>query len=164
MPISREELESFYSEIEVKIFNFALRWTWNPGLAEDLVQESFVRIWRHRDEVDPSHVKSLLYKTVQNLALNQRRRQKLADAIPVIGWFMPTEYQTLEQDFIQKENLRELQAALDSMPLDLRETLLMCQFSDMSYSEIAVALGISIGTVGSRRNRALEFLKENMKG
>jgi RNA polymerase sigma-70 factor (ECF subfamily) len=158
--ISKDELDRFYSEIETSIYNFALRWTWNPSLAEELVHDAFIRIWRRRDEVDAHTLKGLLYKTVQNLAINERRKARLRESIPMLEWIMRERTPSTEDDFLQRENLSALQQALDSLPSELRETLLMCQFSDMSYDEIGLALGISPGTVGSRKSRALAALKE----
>ena len=163
MAISREDLDAFYSEIEAPLYNFALRWTWNPSLAEDLVHDAFIRVWRKRDEVDRATLKGLLYKTVQNLALNEKRKAKLREAVPLLGWVIPERHLGAEGDFVQRENLLELKSALDVLPEELRETLLMCQFSDMSYEEVGAALGISSGTVGSRRNRALTALRKRIK-
>ncbi len=159
MAISKEELDHFYIEVETALYNFALRWTWNPSLAEELVHDAFIRVWRHRDQVEMKTLKGLLYKTVQNLALNERRRAKLLETLPLLSWMFEGKNSSLEVDFIKRENLSQLQAALETLPKDLRETFLMCQFSDMSHDEIGEALGIKAGTVASRKNRALISLK-----
>ncbi len=162
MAISREELDRFYSEIETPIYNFALRWTWNPALAEELVHDAFIRVWLKRDEVEAATLKGLLYKTVQNLAINERRKARLREALPALGWLLDEDGPSVERGFIERENLAELKAALEQLPNDLRETLLICQFSDMTYDEIGQTLGISAGTVGSRKHRALAALNASL--
>jgi RNA polymerase sigma-70 factor (ECF subfamily) len=57
-----------------------------------------------------------------------------------------------------------MKLVLENLPRELREILLMCEFSDMTYDEIGVALEIPAGTVASRKNRAMKVLKDLMNG
>lgn len=83
MNISKEDIEKFYLEFETPLYNFALRWVWNPALAQDIVQDAFVKIWQKRDQVNKKTLKGLLYKTVQNFSLNEIRKRKLRQAVPL---------------------------------------------------------------------------------
>lgn len=146
--------------METALYNFALRWAWNPALAEELVQDAFIRIWRMRSEVESDTLRGLAYKMVQNLARNEQRRTRLKAMLPNLGWMEGSEVRSGEEEFIARESIEGLRAALEALPLELRETLLLCQFSEMSHEEIAAVLKISPGTVASRKNRALAILKE----
>jgi RNA polymerase sigma-70 factor, ECF subfamily len=157
--LTQLELETLYSELEKPLYNFALRWVWNPSVAEELLQEAFLRVWRHRDNLERSTLKALFYKTVQNLALNERRKSYLRKNIPLLDWFIEGQDRTLELDFIKQQNLQELKAALEALPLELKETLLLTEFSDLTQEEIGKSLGIPAGTVASRRNRALKMMQ-----
>ncbi|MGZ3721716.1 MAG: RNA polymerase sigma factor [Bdellovibrionales bacterium] len=156
-----------YREIESPLYNFALRWVFDAALAEEVMHDAFVRVWNKRDEVEVSTLKGLLYKTVQNLALNEIRRRKVSrafkDALQTVNWFSDDESPGMEADFIQQQDFKQMRAALETLPHDLREVLLLSQFSDLNYEEIAAALEIPLGTVASRKSRALLLMREKME-
>ena len=158
MALNKRELEEFYRALETPLYNFALRWVFHPALAEDIVHDAFIRVWSRRDEVDLTTLKSLLYKSVQNLALNEIRNRRVRDAIPILNWLLPVK--TPEGLLLEDEELNALRAGLEKLPPNLREALLLTEYSDMSHAEIARTLEIAEGTGGSRRNRALQLLKE----
>lgn len=157
--MTRQEFEEIYGALESRLYNFALRWVFDPGQAEDLVHEAFVRLWKRREELRVDTVKGLLYVCVRNLALNELRRRRIREALPALGWLMGSAPETAAPESMA---MRELRAVIEALPLSLREVLLMCEFSDMGHAEIARALGIAEGTVASRRNRALRILEEKM--
>lgn len=165
MDLSRQELESAYASLEGPLYNFALRWVWNPPLAQELVQDAFVRVWQRRDRIERATLKALLYKTVQNLAINERRKARLRELTPFLDWFSGSASEASAPDaaFIRAEDLRETRAALEALPEELRRTLLLCQFSDLTLEEIGRTLGIPPGTVASRKNRALQRLREGLR-
>lgn len=163
MALTREQFEKSYRELEDLLFNFAYRWVFNSSLAEELVHDAFIRIWNKRDEVEVATLKSLLYKTVQNLALNEIRKRKLRDSFKEVLSWMGQKEQSADTMMAEENNLKNLQRALDALPLESRQVLLLSEFSDMSYSEIAVSMDIAEGTVASRKNRALKQLRENFQ-
>ena len=59
---------------------------------------------------------------------------------------------------------RQLREAIDGLPEGLKQVLILNQLAEMSYHEISAVLGIKVGTVGSRRNRALSRLRETLTG
>jgi RNA polymerase sigma-70 factor (ECF subfamily) len=163
MPLTKSELEETYQALETPLYNFALRWIFNPAQAEDIVHDAFVRIWNRRDETDLVTLKSLLYKTVQNLALNEIRRRRVRGILPIIDWIFPANDAGHEVALLEAEKLRKMQIGLESLPFNLREVLLLTEFSDLSHKEIALALAIAEGTVASRKSRAMQLLKDYFK-
>lgn len=190
MIINRDQFENSYRELEVPLYNFALRWVFNPALAEDIVQDAFIRIWRRRDEVRIETIKALLYKTVQNLAINEGRKRRVRDSFQLIANWMSGQGstihagnssgsgsgifdglahighhaspRTIEHELIQREELEAMRKALELLPHNLREVLLLTQFSDFSQTQIAELLEIAEGTVASRRSRALSMLRNQL--
>jgi RNA polymerase sigma-70 factor (ECF subfamily) len=160
MAITRDDLEKLYASLERPLYNFALRWVWDPQLAEELVQEGFVRVWQWRDQARAETLKSLLFKTIQNLCKNERRKRRLRESLPIFDWFLRPD---LHEQFVRDADIRRLYEALERLPVDLRETLLLLQFSEFSYEEAAAILDIPAGTVASRKNRAMQLLKEVIK-
>lgn len=164
MAISQQELETVYRDLEVSLYNFALRWVFNPALAEEIMHDAFVRLWNRRDEVELLTIKSLLFKTIQNLALNEIRRRKVRETFAVLKWFEDENSPaSLENWMIEGQDLKRMKAALEKLPHEAREVLLLSEYSEMSYAEIAVHLKIAEGTVASRKNRALQLIREDMK-
>jgi RNA polymerase sigma factor (sigma-70 family) len=161
--LTKSQLESHYRALESSLYNFALRWVFDPGVAQELVHDAFVRIWDRRDTVHSDTFKGLAYKTVQNLAINEIRRRKWREALSPAHWFAD-ESAGADEKMIARQDLREMKQLLEQMPADLKEVVLLSQFSDLSYKEIADTLGIAEGTVASRKNRGLEWLREKMKG
>ena len=62
-----------------------------------------------------------------------------------------------------KEKIQLLKKTINNLPSKLKETILLTEFSNMTYDEIGKSLGIPAGTIGSRRNKALNTIKENLK-
>ncbi len=164
MALTRKQLEIIYRDLEAPLFNFALRWVFNPALAEEVVQDAFVRIWSKAQQVELETLKGLLYKTVQNLSLNEIRKRRLRDAIWILDWFKQEGEagSSAMQSLIDQEELAAMRVCLEKLPFEWREVLLLSQFSDMTYTEISLTLGIPEGTVASRKNRALQFMRENL--
>jgi RNA polymerase sigma-70 factor (ECF subfamily) len=162
--LSREDLEHLYVKLERPLYNFALRWVWNPTLAQELVQESFVRIWSRRESVQSGTLQGLLFTTVKNLALNEIRKMRYRELLAPVGldWLLG-ESTDVEQDWEKNQALAQMRRELESLPEELRETLLLCQFSEMTYEEIGRTLGVPPGTVASRRSRAMQILKQKME-
>lgn len=160
MAITRDQLESLYKEFEIPLYNFALRWVFDFARAEEIVQDAYVRVWKRRDQVETSTAKSLLYKTVQNLAINDFRWRRVRESFQLSELLTGRKNETLETKLIEAEELRELKKSLDRLPFALREVLMLTEFADLSYEQIAEILGVASGTVASRRNRAIEKLKE----
>ena len=129
--------------------------------ADDLVQDTLERAWARaalwRGVVD---MRAWLFGIMHNLHVDRLRKGRLAT--------VPIDAQTPEESVApaQDERLavRDLQAALDRLPADQREVLLLVALEEMSYADIARTLGIPIGTVMSRLSRGRERLRALMDG
>ncbi|MFC1840240.1 RNA polymerase sigma factor, partial [Thermodesulfobacteriota bacterium] len=75
--LSRVSLETLYIELEKPLFNVVFRYLWNKEEAQDLVQESFIRLWKMRERVNMKTVKPLAYRICLNLAASSLRRKKI---------------------------------------------------------------------------------------
>jgi RNA polymerase sigma factor (sigma-70 family) len=129
--------------------------------ADDLVQDTLERalakssLWR-----GVSDMRAWLFGMMHNLHVDGVRRPRLHtvvldDDIPEVP-VAPTQGEHLA--------VLDLQAALQKLPLEQRETILLIALEDMSYAEVAAALGIPIGSVMSRLSRGRERLRALMEG
>jgi len=141
------------------MFNIALRWTWNEAEAQELVQDTFVKVWHKRQTVEVTSLRPYLYKTLLNLAQNHARKRERWNRVQrLLGIKEP---QTPHQSEKQLEH-RDLKRAIEQLPAGYRQTLLLCEFSDLKQHEIAELLNIDRSTVASRRGQAIKLLKKEL--
>lgn len=158
--LTRSALEELYERLEKPLYNAIYRWIWDAEEAHELVQESFLRLWRMRARVEMNTVEPLVYRIGINLAANRRRaikRWKMAGLEAVLG--RAHRARDAHQEIERDEAQRAVRRAVDSLPERLRRVILLSEFSGLSYREIAEALGIPEGTVGSRRHAAIRQLR-----
>ncbi|WP_077034788.1 RNA polymerase sigma factor [Pelomonas sp. KK5] len=129
----------------------------NPSDADDLVQDTLERAWT-RAALWPGvlDMRAWLFGIMHNLHVDGLRRarpgmQELAEDEPAAP-------------AVDRLVLRDLAAALELLPAEQKEVLLMVALEDMSYAEVAQALGIPVGTVMSRLSRGRERLRSLMAG
>jgi RNA polymerase sigma-70 factor (ECF subfamily) len=152
MSLSRADIESLYADNEKNIFNVIYRLLWDEAEAMDVVQEAFVKLWRARARIEPARARPLAFRAAINLARNRRR------ARAVWRWVSLEPLRAKEAPAAPHREAK-LRAAVESLPPPLREVIVLCELSELTYAEAAVALGIPEGTVGSRRHKALGLLR-----
>jgi RNA polymerase sigma-70 factor (ECF subfamily) len=107
-----------------------------------------------RERVKLETVGPLLWKITLNEASKRRRWQSLRRWVGLSGQEAAPEAGTREADALK------VRAAVEQLPEKLRDVMLLCEFSELSYAEVGEVLEIPPGTVGSRRNQALVKLRE----
>jgi RNA polymerase sigma-70 factor (ECF subfamily) len=161
--MNQAELEQLYARLEKPIYNVVYRWVWQAEEAQDVVQEAFVRLWRMRDRVDPATVEPLVYKIALNLAASRVRWRKIRRWVSLESLReAPARAPDAEARFSRREQRARVRAAVERLPEQLRQVILLCEYSELSYEEIAGILSVPSGTVGSRRHRALKLLREQL--
>ena len=154
-----EHWESCFFQLAPGLLLFARQWVSSAADAEDIVQEAFVKFWRRDHKIEN---RALLYATVRTVALDlirreSRRARREAQA------FSESE-QTFEPEFeLVDETQRVLAAAVDRLPHDQREVLVMKIWNELTFAEIATALEISQNTAASRYRYALATLKKTLQ-
>jgi RNA polymerase sigma-70 factor (ECF subfamily) len=156
--VDRAQWIEVYRRLEKPLYNVVYRVIWDATESQDVVQEAFLRCWRRKHDIRAEGFKALLFRTALNLASNRRRRARLWRMVGV----------AVLDDVVADNNSsvpisRTLQEALDSLPEMLRRVVLLTELAGMTYAEIAAALGVAEGTVGSRRTRALALLRERLQ-
>ncbi|MDD2857174.1 MAG: sigma-70 family RNA polymerase sigma factor [Candidatus Nanopelagicales bacterium] len=137
--------------------------------AEDLVQETVIRAYRALEGFDGAHPRAWLLTIQRHTASNLRRRTRpdlvddwavLADPKPAFGAHRPeTPHEAVATHVLDDD----LEQAIDSLGEKFRPVLVMVDVHGLTYAECAQALGIPIGTVMSRLNRARDRLRKHLK-
>ena len=133
--------------------------------AEDLLQECFVRFWRHLDTLDETRpLYGFLRRVAVNLGLNHLRgRSRRGAAVEALARERQRAANADLKDDDVKETSAALRGALEELPEDQRVCLALRVQEGMSYAEIAKAAGVAVGTVMSRLSRARLALREKLK-
>lgn len=143
------------------VFNVAYSFTSNYDDAFDVAQDSFIKVWQKLSTFKgDSAFSTWLYRITANTAkdaLLQRNKNQNSDEL---NEQIPSQHETPEDATIREENARELKEALNKLEADARQIIILREFEELSYTEISEVLGVEIGTVKSRLNRAREKLRE----
>ena len=150
-----------------QLYNFAHWLTQNREEAEDLVQESYAKALKGFSSYRPgSNFRAWIYRILRNTFLTSRTGLKATSTVPLEvdedGPDLAVEHETPESIFLNRSNAHQVQAAIDALPVQFREVLLLCEVEEMSYQELAETLGIPIGTVMSRLSRARKMLRARL--
>jgi len=153
---THEDWKVCFSELGPGLVLFARQWVQSVADAEDIVQEAFVRFWRHNHNVAN---RALLYATVRSIALDLIRRdtrRARREAVAV----SETDQTVLPQFQVEDESQQALAMAMDRLPKDQREVLVMKIWNELTFAEIGQALGVSQNTAASRYRYDLAALKK----
>ena len=151
------------------IYSLALRMLGSPQAAEDAAQEAFIRAWRRIDSFKGGRFQSWLFTIVANLSRDElrkraRRPQTSLDAArddPDRASLDPVDDSPSPEATALTGDLRDvLQRALQQLPDDWREIVVLSDVHDLAYDEIARITDLPLGTVKSRLSRARGRLRD----
>jgi RNA polymerase sigma factor (sigma-70 family) len=173
------------TEQEQKIFNeelfphmdalktFAFHLTYNDEDAEDLVQETYLKAHKFIDRyVQGTNAKAWLFKILKNAYINEYRkkvkRPTKVDYEDIVTYQDSEDsnmsgYFDLREDLFKNRMGDEVTIALNSLPIDFRTVILLCDIEEFTYEEISKIIDVPIGTVRSRLFRARNMLKEKLR-
>jgi RNA polymerase sigma-70 factor, ECF subfamily len=145
-----------------RVYRLAYRLSGNPQDAEDLTQETFIRVFRSVQNYQPGTFEGWLHRITTNLFLDMvRRRARIRmEALPEDYDRVPADEPNPEQIYHDSRLGPDLQAALDSLPPEFRAAVVLCDIEGLSYEEIGATLGVKLGTVRSRIHRGRQALRD----
>jgi RNA polymerase sigma-70 factor (family 1) len=143
---------------------FAYSFTHELSSAEDIVQDTFVKLWEDHEKLNVTvSLKSILLKTIQNKCIDWHRHKKIVTnhSTYIINNSPLYEYDT--DNYILRSELEgRIEKALAILPEKVREAFEMNRYEGLKYQEIAVKLNVSIRTVEVRISKALELLRKSL--
>lgn len=149
---------------------FAYHLTYNQTDADDLVQETYLKAYRFIDKYEKgTNAKAWLFKILKNAYINEYRKKvrqpNKVDFEEIVAYHDTdddnlTGYSDLREEIFLHMMGDEVTMAINSLPIDFRTVILLCDVEGFTYEEIASIIDVPIGTVRSRLFRARNMLKD----
>ena len=159
------------------LLNFIARMVSDYTLAEDLLQETFIRLWVKKDSYrEIAKFSTWLYTVAGNLAKSELRRRRFRRMLPLSSgsskfgdndddrsFDLPDPNADSERDYERRNIQSRVEEEISKLPVVFKEIIILRDVQELSYDEISTILRIPLGTVKSRVNRARQRLQENLK-
>lgn len=150
---------------ERPVFAFLVRMLGSPEEAEDLCQDTFIRVIKAADRYQPEgRFQSWLFRIAGNQARSRLRRRKILHWLPLTGDHddTPTVEPDAHANLAAGESRALVQAAVARLPERQRQALILKQYQDMDYREIAAAMDTTVASVQMLLHRAMTALRADL--
>jgi RNA polymerase sigma-70 factor, ECF subfamily len=155
------QLGELFERHHRRLFNFYLRMMGNRQVAEDLVQETFMRMLRYRHTFrGEGEFAAWMFSMARNLGASYLRKTLRTQTVSTDDVAEPAAEGTQADELELADEVSHLRRALLELPRDKRELLLLSRFEMLKHHQIADLLGCSVGAVKVRIHRAMRQLRE----
>jgi len=164
--------EEFLPQIDA-LYNFAYHLTYSEEDANDLVQEAYMKAYRFINNYEVgTNAKAWLFRILKNAFINDYRKKNKqptkVDYEEIVNFHNEEDtnfssYDDLRTEMFDKMMGDEVTIAINSLPVDFRTVILLCDIEGFTYEEISKIINVPIGTVRSRLFRSRNMLKEKLR-
>ena len=156
-----EAFSAIYSIYSDKLLYYVQRTTKSPYLAEDVVHDTFVKIWQHRDRIDPSkpfqpYIFTIAKRTLLDL-LNRAKHERAI--VSEIKRYSTEEDHSTEFLLDYNESNLLINEAITGLSEQVRKTFVLCRIQGMSYRQAAETLNVTESTVNKHMSKALQIVR-----
>lgn len=164
-----EAFELVYERHATAAFSLAYRMTGTRNVAEDVVQEAFLSLWRSGARYDRTRgsVRTWVLGIVHNRAIDALRRSMVHERRRASDEGIEERFESgdrVDVEAARRDEAREVRDALESLPAEQSRVIELAYFGGFSHSEIADMLDTPIGTVKGRMRLGLEKLRDGLSG
>ena len=160
--MTKGQFEDCFKNYYKQLVVFAHKMVQRQDIAEDIVQQVFMSIWEHLEDVDVEKgILAYLYQSTRNRCLNHFRSAYHSTTVHV-------EEHSIQQEAAPgtgvetKELFAQIQAAIQELPEKCREVFLLSREQALTYREIAATLNLSVKTVENQMGKALKHLHSRL--
>ncbi|MBW5448205.1 RNA polymerase sigma factor SigW [Cohnella sp. CFH 77786] len=164
------EIVSLYKD---KLYHLAYRMTGNRQEAEDVVQDTFLRVFKNLERYDENQKFSTwIYRIATNQCIDRLRKRRnvysldaeSSDHEGLDGYaMMPSDERTPESELIQSETQRLIHQAIETLPVKYKSVMVLRYLQDLSLQEISEVLDMPVTTIKTRVHRGREFLRKKLE-
>lgn len=168
----RERYGDLIERYQGRLVNYLFRLVRSADDAHDLAQEVFVKVYQVLDRYDPQYrFSTWLFRVAQNAAIDQIRRRRLRlvslsqedQEGEGHDWELPAHERGPYGELRNRERADAIQVAIDSLPWEYRELILLRHMGELPYEEIAQMKRMPLGTVKNKLFRGRQMLKEKLR-
>ena len=162
--ISEAKLKEWMGRLGPRLINVSASICRDRHRAEEIVQEAFIKLWKSPPDAGEPAYSSWLRRVVTNLSINHLKRSKRPGALPEFSTdpAMMQSHRGYEQ-VDEEDQVDRIHLAIGRLDDAKRTILTLRAYEQLSYEEIAEVLGVPVGTVMSRLNRARIALKDELE-
>jgi RNA polymerase sigma-70 factor (ECF subfamily) len=156
-----DELYGLYSQ---RLYGFAFSMLKNKEDAKEVVQETFLKLWNKKQEINTSHsLKAFLFSIAYNITVDLfRERAKDADFLSQLKNHLSQESNKTDELLIFNELNERLSNLVAELPEQRKKIYLMSREEGLGHKEIAEKLGIAVKTVENQINLTLKYIRKNI--
>lgn len=159
-PFMAKDLSYLFDTYYSRLCFFAHKMISDRQSSEDVVQDVFMRFWKNQQSFENENaIKSYLYLSVRNACLNLQRHKEVERKYAADSENNTPINEMALENIIKAEVLGEIYLAIEQLPQGCRQVLKLAYFENLKNEEIAQSLGISINTVKTQKQRALQLLR-----
>lgn len=160
---NKDAFTTLYNRYWKQVYNFSRLYLTSQSVAEEVVQEVFIKVWESRDFVrEEDNFKGLLFIITRNLIFNLHRKSVNEDFYRMTVLSAMEDSYDIEEE-IETKNLSEyIDLLIAELPPRRREIFILSRKENKSYKEIALLLDISEKTVENQISEALKYLRKNI--
>lgn len=153
--------EYYFKTYFLQLCTFAFPWVNSEEVAKDIVQDAFLVLMDRQDllEKEERVIKSFLYTSVKNMAMNAKRRNTVFDRIRDNITIQESDDRDILDELITAELIGALHRELNQLPEGCQRICRLIYLESMKYEEVAQELNVSVNTVKTQRSRAINLLK-----
>ncbi len=160
-----EALQSLLKQYYSPLCLFAERLLNNRAASEDIVGESFIKLWNRRNDFESTqNIKAFLYITVRNACLNYLKQAK-RDSLnqKQLAYLSGEKEEFILNEMIRAEVLKEVMNEIENLPEQCRKVLKLAYLEGLQNKEVAKVLNISVHTVKNQKARAIQLMKTRLR-
>lgn len=159
----RDESEKQFIECQKKLFRLAYSWCHDAQLSEDLVQETLLKAWQHRDKLRQEEAGiAWLCQVLNNSLQDHYRRHRNMTCVNIEDDEYTACEPTPEESCVEQDTVHHVRRAVATLPLMQRQILTLVDLEGLSYTEVSDILSVPLGTVMSRLSRARQALHQTL--
>ncbi len=161
---NRAAFELIFKHFAPRVKAFMLGQNTHPQMAEEIVQETFVNVWRKAHQFDPekASASTWIFTISRNLRIDHLRKQNRPEPDFNDPAFIPDPVPLASETISQSQDAAQLNKSIESLPEEQKAVLRLAFFADKSHPEIAETLELPLGTVKSRIRLAINRLRSEL--
>ena len=163
--LDREAFAQLFDAFAPRLKSFMIRKGASPEVAEDLVQETMISVWRKAGLYDPSKGSALtwIFTIARNLRIDRIRKESSMPLSELGDYDAPSDEMANDDVLSRKQESQRVAQALAEIPAEQKQVIMLAFVDDISQSEIAERLKLPLGTVKSRMRLAYARLRKNLE-